>query len=631
MGDKTQVSTQPEHPLIATPGGGAPAGGPTGRRVRWAWCALAAALAPALAAIWSVAYFVTQDGPAHLYNAQILVWSFDASSPFRDVFTVHWQPIPNWAGHLVLAGLMAVFPAWVADRVIMSLTLAGFAASILWLRWRVAGERGMVPAALLAALLGMNLAWILGFTSFLLGACLFPVTLGFWWPNRDRLDARRLLALTALLILGYFSHVVSVGLTVLALVVLSLVSPAAFGNASSWQRKLSRLARTSLTFIPLVLLGISYLRMSRSSGPMSPSWETLVNPYSPADWGERVGWVDPVTLAIKDGVPFTDLSGKLFVFLAPAVWLAVALVLWWYGRITAPARAVAADTAPFPIDRDGTGQHLESGRGDRRAGWLLLAALLLLGGIAGPDSFGAAHGEFLPQRLVLLGLTTLVPVFDLDASRRVGRAAIGALAIAVGLQSAIVWDYALYSDSSAGQIIRAGPAVGRFQRIATLLVSTRSRFRTNPLLHAENWLGVDTGNVVWNNYEATHYYFPVHFHDGIDRPSPADLEYTSIHDDPKTAASRASGWEKILERHARSIDVLLVWKSEPALDAVTARYFDGAERLGDLRIFRNARGPALPENSVPGLFVSPRDQNKPRESVSRGVLPEPRLSNNTRG
>ena len=52
-----------------------------------------------------------------------------------------------------------------------------------------------------------------------------------------------------------------------------------------------------------------------------------------------------------------------------------------------------------------------------RQGWLLLAALLIVGGVVGPDSLGAAHGEFLPQRVVLLGLVALVPIFDVDLSR----------------------------------------------------------------------------------------------------------------------------------------------------------------------------------------------------------------------
>ena len=55
----------------------------------------------------------------------------------------------------------------------------------------------------------------------------------------------------------------------------------------------------------------------------------------------------------------------------------------------------------------------------------------------------------------------------------------------------------------------------------------------------------------------------------------------------------AGAWEKILSQHADSIDVVVVWKSDPALDAITARWFDRVERRGDVQIFR--RGASKPE------------------------------------
>ena len=102
---------------------------------------LVVALAPALAAIWAVPWFVTQDAPAHVYNAEILARSFEPASPFGGFFAIRWQPIPNWVGHIVLAALVRVLPAWAADRIMTSVTLAGFAASVFWLRLRVAGPR----------------------------------------------------------------------------------------------------------------------------------------------------------------------------------------------------------------------------------------------------------------------------------------------------------------------------------------------------------------------------------------------------------------------------------------------------------------------------------------------------------
>jgi hypothetical protein len=535
------------------------------RESRWATAILVGALAPALAAIWAVPWFVPQDAPAHVYNAQVLLQSFDPASSSRDVYTVKWQPIPNWAGPLALAGLVAILPAWVADRIMTSLTLVSFAAAVFWLRWRVAGARGLRVAALLAALLAMNIAWLFGFASFMLGACLFPITLGLWWPARDRLSIPRLTALAVLLMLGYFCHLVSLGLTVGGLFVLAVASPVSNGRAMPRHPWFSRLARTCATFMPVVFLGKYYLAIATQRAPMRPQWDHLSNLWSPWAWIVQFEWVDPISLAIRDGLPMTERFGLQFGFFAPVIWLAAAIVLWWYGTMSAGLRSwVQAD----------------------RRGWLLLAAILMIGGAVGPDSLGDAHGDYLPQRIVLIGLVALVPIFDVDPSRWCGRICTTALVLAVGLQTAVIWDYALYSNRTAGQMIRAGEAIGHNQRIATLLVSTRSRFRSNPLLHADNWLGVDSGNVVWSNYETRHYYFPVHFRPEIKRPDPADLEWISIHEGPSEAEERAGAWERILSQHAESIDVVVVWKSDPALDSITSRWFDRVDRRGDVQIFR---------------------------------------------
>jgi hypothetical protein len=194
--------------------------------------------------------------------------------------------------------------------------------------------------------------------------------------------------------------------------------------------------------------------------------------------------------------------------------------------------------------------------------------------------------------MLLLGLIALVPAFDADLSRRSGRFLIASIAVAVILQSAIIWDYALYSDATAGQMIRAGTKIGRNQKLVTLLVDSRGRFRANPLLHAEDWLGVGTGNVVWNNYESVHYYFPVQFRPELERPHPGDLELVSIHDDPKDKANRLREWERVLSRHAKSINVVLLWKSDPELEAITKRWFELTERTGDVRIYRRIDRPA---------------------------------------
>jgi hypothetical protein len=514
---------------------------------------LALSLLPGVAAIWTVPGFVTQDGPAHLYNAQILAESLRADAPSRAFYRVRWEPLPNWAGHLALIGLMTALPPRTADRVMTTITLIGFAGSITWLRWKVAGAKGFTLAAPLAGLLALNLTWLMGFTSFLLGACLFPITLGAWWIVRDRPGLGQAIGLAGLLVLGYFCHLVSLGLTAVGLVVLAATTPGP-GRAARWRMTLASL-------LPLVPLGLAYRALMRAGGSVTPIWGHLKDPLSPRSWFAQATWADPISLGSKALVPFFDMRSPWCGILAPVAWAVAALTLF---ALPSPHR-----------------------RPDRR-GWTILALLLLAGGLACPDTLGPTHGNYLPQRVVLLGLVALVPALALDPTRRSVRFGGAALAMALVLQSLQVWDYALDADRRAGAIASASEAVGRNQRVGTLLIGIRGRYRANPLMHADCLLGVGTGNVLWSNYETAHYYFPVQFRDDVPRPPAGEFEQIARLDGPGEGPARAERWGSLLADHHGSIDTLVVWGADPALDAINARWFGPHPiyQAGGVRILR---------------------------------------------
>src|SRR5690606_2100083 len=127
------------------------------------------------------------------------------------------EPLPNWGGHLTLMGLLLVLSPWAADRMMTSITLVGVGVAASWLRGRVAGDRPSLSAWTLAALSSMSFSWLMGFSSFQLGVCLFAMTLAVWWEGRHDLRRGRMVALALLLTTGYLCHLVSLGLTVFAL------------------------------------------------------------------------------------------------------------------------------------------------------------------------------------------------------------------------------------------------------------------------------------------------------------------------------------------------------------------------------------------------------------------------------
>jgi hypothetical protein len=363
------------------------------------------------------------------------------------------------------------------------------------------------------------------------------------------------------------------GLTALGLAVLAAATPG--------PRRLARWLWTTAAFLPLLPLGVVYRSLMRAGGGVSPEWNYLKHPFSLAAWGQQLGWVDPITLASKRTLPFLQVSSPWFGLAAPVLWFAVALA----ALVLATLRRSTVTSGHEP---GGTGM---------RQGWAVLAGILVLGGVVGPDTMGIGHGDYLPQRVFLLGLVALLPYLELGAGGWTRRVATAALGFALVVQSATVWAYALEADRLATPFIQAASAVGKDQRVGTLQVDIRGRYRANPMMHVDNLLGIDTGNILWSNYETTHYYFPVQLCDPDRHPPAWVFEAVTILEDPRDAPRRLKLWRDLLEEYHGEIDVLVTWGSKPELDAVNERFFAPDFKAGPVRVLKphnraRARPPA---------------------------------------
>jgi hypothetical protein len=75
--------------------------------------------------ILSVKFFPTVDGPAHLYNAKLILELISGSSSWQDQISINDSFTPNWTGHLLLALLIKLFSPSVAEKIILGVYLVG--------------------------------------------------------------------------------------------------------------------------------------------------------------------------------------------------------------------------------------------------------------------------------------------------------------------------------------------------------------------------------------------------------------------------------------------------------------------------------------------------------------------------
>jgi hypothetical protein len=163
---------------------------------------LAAWLLPLL----TVEYFVTGDGPCHLYNSRVLLdWWSDRHVDFYEKY-YHLNPNfdPNWISSFIMMQLLKIaFPPQ-AERLYLMLYVLTFA-----LGFRVL-LRQFNPSAVFLSSLALVFTYhhivLMGFYNNSMSLALWFWVVAAWWRWRDVASAYRQLALTLLFVVLYSAH-----------------------------------------------------------------------------------------------------------------------------------------------------------------------------------------------------------------------------------------------------------------------------------------------------------------------------------------------------------------------------------------------------------------------------------------
>lgn len=152
--------------------------------------------------------FLTLDGPAHLYNAELMKELLKGQElVIGKFFDFNKFPHPNWSGHLILMCLLYILPPLLAEKfflcLIVLISALGFRKlvktiepSAVWMSWL------FFPFLL-------NFAFLMGFYNFSFALGLLPWWLALWIRQHDKEKSIKMATLIFLFLLVlYFSHLV---------------------------------------------------------------------------------------------------------------------------------------------------------------------------------------------------------------------------------------------------------------------------------------------------------------------------------------------------------------------------------------------------------------------------------------
>jgi hypothetical protein len=156
--------------------------------------------------VFSTKFFLTHDGPAHIYNSVLLRELIFGNDPaIHNIFALNHELVPNMISHVLMALMSCVFPVWVAEKIVLLIYFIGLPYA-----FRFFLRKSAAPTIFFSSLIiPVTYSYFLymGFYNFLLALLPFFMLLTLWTNRDKKINWLFGLKLFLCFVLLYFSHI----------------------------------------------------------------------------------------------------------------------------------------------------------------------------------------------------------------------------------------------------------------------------------------------------------------------------------------------------------------------------------------------------------------------------------------
>jgi len=433
--------------------------------------------------IINIPFFPVLDGPAHVYNAKLINdILFHGGSFSSSFFVLQSEPLPNWAGHVILLLLQQFFSPILAQKILLLLLIV--LLPITFRNLLKISKPGHYFFSYLIFPFTYSFVFFLGFYNFLLAIIFFFITIRYFLLHRNQIiDLKRVFVYAGLFALTYFSHLFVFGLLLLCLFVVEMFSVI---KETTSRHEIELVLRVRLKegfkliiiALPFLLLMMNYF--SKRPGLGEPIYLSKT---------ELTDWLKNFRPIIALHFEMEEVYTKKLVYLIYTLFVVVIYEVFRPVKmnIFMPAKAISSFLKAIK----------------QQDAWLMIAAIFLLLYFWLPDSDGNAG--YVSLRMGLLFFLFIVLWI---AARPLGKfAGVLTMFISVYCSVSLMRFYqkeAVVKSDKIEEIVMASSFIKEGSIVLPL------NFEDDWLLgHSSNWMGVSKDVLVLENYEATVDYFPL--------------------------------------------------------------------------------------------------------------------------
>lgn len=435
-------------------------------------------------------HFVTHDGPAHLYNSQLINYLlFEKNTALNQYFEFNPNPVPNWAGHFINSIFNTFLPANQAEKMLQLVYMV-----MLPVSFRLLVKKLMPQNMVLSYLIfpfTYSHVFYMGFYNFSLSLILLILGLLTWVKIENATcNLKNFLKLSGLFIVMYFSHIYTFAILLGLMLFYILYN----GLYRFWhgEKSIKPLFYDALrkggfvilsAVIPLMLAFQHFLQRPVSNKKIYLGFSSLFDNLS--DLGPLIG-VNP-TLETT----YTKKILWVLIFLCFAVIVRRFLAYWNSDR----------------IDSKNTQKKRASHLFHKNDFWLVCSFLMLIFYFLMPD--GDDFAGYISIRNSLLFFLFLVIWLALQKTRIwLQYFAVGLLLTFSNQLNAIYLDVAESLNTVAIECRELSKNIAPNSTVLPINISDNWLH-----VHFSNYLGIDQPVVVLQNYECTLDYFPLKWND----------------------------------------------------------------------------------------------------------------------
>ena len=521
--------------------------------------------------VWLFKYTCTQDGPAHVHNAHVLkVYHNHENYILREVYERNPTLFPNWTSHVLIAGLMYIFPPLICEKIFFSLCVALLPLSLLYLLNGV--QKGKVLFCLVGFIFAYNYLLHMGFYNFALSVSLFFFALGCWWRCEDKLSPKALVTVYVWLTVVYLTHFQSYALLTVSLTVFGVflyIYEALESPRGRFTTQLKSIFLFLGSMLPAYVILLSYYLVKQEGGGYYRSFEGLMKYF----------------LSIGSIVSFRDahiLIGNLLLAV-----LAIAFLLTVIDRI----RKVYAHRDASESGNEGVTAVIA-----RTDVFLLVALILTFIYFESPWSLRSG-GMWISDRIHIYILLALLPFFTFNLHRFIDYAFSGILIVLA------LWHLGYHVQTYYLMDIEAKEALSSAEMIEphTILASRPGSWGGTPdsanwdfkyvlpFEHIEGYLALGNGIAYLQNYEPNTDHFPLRYKN---KKGPSDYvlvwrtEYDNVEDLAQDYEVIHSTNYNRLYRRKRVVPAVQLWGGTTTL-TFDMQPHDGRTALGHIAVYKD--------------------------------------------